>query len=367
MKIILLITGLRIGGAERIICELADQFANSGHNVTLAYMAGPPELLPRNSKVEVRCLDIDRSLSSIIKGLISFRRLVTEFRPDVVNSHLVHANIFARLARLFCPIKVLISSAHNTDEEGWFRFFLYRITDRLASMSTNVSQEAVDSFVFRGAVPNSNRMLAIPNGINTDNFCFDSIHRNAVRSSLGLTSEDVVLLGVGRLEPQKDFSLLLSAFSLLSDNSTLLIVGQGSLDESLKLLCNELGIASKVIFLGARHDIPHIMSACDIFVLSSAWEGFGLVVAEAMACQRLVVATDSGGVSEVLGDCGFLVPPRRCDLLINSLRDAMALDNVKASEYGVKARARVLENFSVINMSSKYINVYSLFLRNKDF
>src|SRR5690625_8036008 len=102
----------------------------------------------------------------------------------------------------------------------------------------------------------------------------------------------------------------------------------------------ELQIEEHVSFLGVYNEMPALMSATDIFVLSSLWEGFGLVVAEAMACERVVVATDSGGVKEVLGDCGFLVSQSETDLLATGIEQALNLDEAEKSELGKRARDR---------------------------
>ena len=115
----------------------------------------------------------------------------------------------------------------------------------------------------------------------------------------------------GRFLELKDYPNLIRAFAQVRTRKPgikLAIVGDGPLKADLEAVMNSLGVTDDVHLLGVRHDIPELMSACDVFVLSSASEGFGLVVAEAMACERIVVATDCGGVREVVGNAGLLVP-----------------------------------------------------------
>jgi glycosyltransferase involved in cell wall biosynthesis len=100
------------------------------------------------------------------------------------------------------------------------------------------------------------------------------------------------------------------------------------------------------------------MAASDVFVLASAWEGFGLVVAEAMACGRVVVATDCGGVREVVGDAGFLVPPRNAEALAKAMGRALRLSDDEHERLGVAARERVLARFSLDVMADRYLAVY---------
>ena len=101
------------------------------------------------------------------------------------------------------------------------------------------------------------------------------------------------------------------------------------------------------------------MSASDAFVLSSSWEGFGLVVAEAMACERVVVATDCGGVSEVVGSNGFLVEPKNSILLAEALNKALDLSDHERSNIGVAARQRIIDNFSLEANVDAYFKLYS--------
>ncbi|MDZ7809374.1 MAG: glycosyltransferase [Arhodomonas sp.] len=308
----LVITSLGVGGAERLVTGLADRFAAAGHEVVLVVFHGEIELRPAHPGVRVVNLRMRRSPWGVLAALVRFRRLVRAFRPDVVNSHLVHANILSRLLRLVTPMPRLVSSAHNTNEEGRGRMIAYRLTDRLADISTNVSAEAVEAFERQGAL-RPGRMIAIHNGIDTAAFAFDPDARERVRAELTLEAATPLLLAVGRLWEQKDYSNLLRAFARLAGDGRpprLAIVGDGPLRAELEGLADSLGVTDRVRFLGIRHDVPALMAACDLFVLSSAWEGFGLVVAEAMACERPVVATDCGGVREVVGDAGFLVPPR---------------------------------------------------------
>ena len=123
-------------------------------------------------------------------------------------------------------------------------------------------------------------------------------------------------------------------------------------------MAGTLGVADRVNFLGVRHDVPTLMAACDVFVLSSAWEGFGLVIAEAMACGRVVVATDCGGVREVVGDAGFLVPPRNAEALAKAMGRALRLSDDEHERLGVAARQRVVEHFSLEATAERYLAVY---------
>src|SRR5690554_4798403 len=247
MKVLLVITSLGVGGAERLVTSLADRYAAIGHDVMLVRFHGEAELRPGDPRVRLENLDMRRSPVGVLVAMRRLRRLVLEFRPDVVNSHLVHANILTRLLRLVTPIPSLVSSAHNTNEEGRFRMLAYRLTDRLADISTNVSEEAVEAFEVQGALK-PGRMLAIHNGIDTGSFSFDAGSRVRVRSELELSESTRLLLAVGRLWEPKDYPNLLRAFAnIQSCNSSacLAIVGDGPLRNDLELMSASLGVRDK--------------------------------------------------------------------------------------------------------------------------
>ncbi len=360
MKILLLITSLGVGGAERLVTGLADRFVAAGHEVVLVRFHGEAELYPTDSRVRLVNLRMRRSPLGVLAALRRFRRLIREFRPEVVNSHLVHANILARLLRLVTPMPRLVSSAHNTNEEGRGRMLAYRLTDWLADISTNVSEEAVKVFERQHAL-RPGRMIAIYNGIDTESFAFDVTARQCARDELGVHDSSPLLLAVGRLWEAKDYPNLLRAFAGLKGNSMLprlVIVGDGPLREELVALAGLLDVADRATFLGLRHDVNALMCACDVFVLSSAWEGFGLVVAEAMACERMVVATDCGGVGEVVGEVGYLVPPFDSGALAVALERALRLPPGERERLGRAARKRVIERFSLDAIADRYLAAY---------
>lgn len=360
MRILIVITSLGVGGAERMVTNLADGFVAEGHEVMLVRLRGNAELCPSDDRVQMLGLGMTKSPCSIVASLARLRRLIKEFAPVVVNSHLVHANLLTRLLRVITPMPRLVSSAHNTNEESRARMIAYRLTDRLTDISTNVSEEAVRAFVDQGAL-RAGRMVAIYNGIDLKAFTFDGKARQTLRYEWEMRDTETVVLAVGRLRPQKDYPNLLSALASLKERGDalrLLIVGEGPQRKELEALAVSLGVDSQVHFLGVRNDMPALMSACDVFVLSSAWEGFGLVVAEAMACQRAVVATDSGGVREVVGDAGWLVPPRDSAALAEALERALVMSPFERDEIGRLGRARVIERYSLQATVSRYLSVF---------
>ncbi|MCX7207340.1 MAG: glycosyltransferase [Proteobacteria bacterium] len=365
MKIMFFITGLTMGGAETQVCALADSFSSRGYQVIIVALTGKAVILPSEKNIQVELLGMKKSIYGLIKGFFQARELIKVYQPDVVHSHMVHANIFTRILRSVIEIKCLINTAHSTNEGGKARQFLYRITDFLTDLSTNVSDEAVRAFVKNKSVPEG-RMISVCNGVNTEKFHFFQEIRDRVRKEFDIDENCKLLLAVGRLAVEKDYPNLLKSICIVKKSDIkfkLIIVGSGELKSVLQELSVELGLSSHISFVGERRDVAELMSASDLFVLSSEWEGFGLVVAEAMSCERLVVATDCGGVSEVLGDSRFLVPPQSSQDLAAGIIAALALDCAEKEFIEKSSRERIIKNFSIDAITSRWLGIYLEYLK----
>lgn len=344
MNILYLITGLGGGGAEKVVVDLADQMFKRGHQVKIAYLKGDVVVHPDNNQIELVYLGLE-SIKNSTNTYKNYKKLLQEFQPEVVHAHMVHANIFARISRIFFPVTKLICTAHSNNEGGKLRMLAYKFTHHLADLTTNVSKSAVQSFEQLGAVPHG-QMRTIYNGIDLTRFKYDEYAKKYLYQELNIEIERPLILAVGRFHSAKDYPNLLHAFQLLINNNNikkipyLIIAGDGELRPILENLIEKLQLFNHVKLLGRRDDIPTLMSAADIFVLSSKFEGFGLVVAEAMACNSFVVATDCGGVKEVMGECGVLVPPENSHELAEALMTALnkseeeiIINNTQALDY----------------------------------
>lgn len=358
MKILLVITGLSMGGAEKVVADLADSLVTSGAEVLLVYLKQPLQVRPRRAEVEIVCLEME-SGGDIVSGYARFRKLVRRFRPDIVHSHMFHATLLARLARLSVSVPGMISTMHTAYDGGRLRALAYRATDRLTDISTNVSTEAVEAFVATGAV-REGRMVTIHNGISVDEFRASPAARTRIRDSFAVDDDCKLFVAAGRLGWSKDYPNMFNALARLPGdlNYRLLIAGDGMLRRPLQTLVADLGLSDRVQFLGIRRDVADLMSAADVFVLSSVGEGFGLVVAEAMACECVVVATDSGGVREVLGEAGYLVPSQDPDALATALLAASSLPESESIALGQAARRRVVDTYSFDRAIEKWHDLY---------
>lgn len=370
MRVLFLSTSMGMGGADQQLLSAAREMLARGHEVFVVSLTplGPMGLEARSLGIPTESLDMARGIPDP-RGLLRLARLVRAWRPDVLHSHMVHANLMARVLRLLVPVPVLVSTIHNISEGGALLMAGYRVTNGLVDHMTIISEAAADRFVRDRIIPK--RLLSvIPNGVNADEFRnVPSGARESVRRSLGLAGE-FAWLAVGRFEIAKDYPNMLHAFARVRERqpgAVLLLVGRGSLQGETESLVAALGLEGAVRFLGVRRDVPEIMSAADGYLMSSAWEGMPMVLLEAAAAGLPIVTTAVGGNHEVVGDgeSGFLVPPRDADALGGAMLRLMGLPESDRRAMGERGRERVRNRYGLGRVVERWMEVYREVLARK--
>ncbi|MGG6309525.1 glycosyltransferase [Paenibacillus macerans] len=389
MKILFLITGFDYAGAENQVLLLCRELRVRTCEVRLVTMIPPTAYLEELEElgVEVRSLGMAKGVPDP-RAIVRLARLIREMRPDVVHSHLVHANILARVARLFVPIPFLICSAHNINEGGKVREMLYRLTDPLGDVLTNVSREAVREYTGRRIAP-ARKIRLMENGIDLGRFASDERDRARLRAELeaaggfagggdepaavpglnpSLTAcltppEPFVWLAVGRFVPEKDYPAMLLAFAearRTCPDSRLWIAGIGPERPLVEQQAAELGLGGLVRFLGIRTDIPRLMNAADGYLLSSKWEGLPIVLLEACASRLPIVATGVGGNAEVVldGMNGYVVPAENPAALARAMERVMTLPLGERRAMGRRGREHAAEHYAASRVADKWIGFY---------
>ena len=328
MRILYVITGLGQGGAERVVCDLADEMCQRGHDVKIAYLIGNELTQPRHQEIELIKVGLT-SIFSLAKAYMTLSNIIKSYQPNIVHSHMVHANILTRLVKLLTPMNRLISTAHSSNEGSALRMLAYRLTNHLADVSTNVSNTAVACFETRHAVAKGS-MKTIYNGVNFDGFNYNPQAKNEIKDEFVLDKDSKLILAVGRFNEAKNYFNLLMAIKSLKNRSVppfvLLIAGDGELRLEIENAIKELALDKEVILLGSRSDIAILMSACDVFVLSSDYEGLPTVLIEALACQANVVSTDVSGAHEIVGSYGKIVPIKQPDALAKAIEATLLIE-----------------------------------------
>jgi glycosyltransferase involved in cell wall biosynthesis len=360
------------GGAEEQVIQLAYGMKARGIDVRIVSMLAPSAMPAgfEKSGVGLAHLGMRKSIPDP-RAIGRYNQIIREFEPDVVHTHLVHANLLGRIARMTQDVPALICTLHSLTMTGvkrdWSPIFelAHRLTDRWCDCTTAICHAAADYAVRRRAVP-AEKMRVIQNGIDTSQFSPDPATREAARRELGVESK-FVWLAVGRLEIQKAYPVLLQAMSLLpGSDAVLLICGQGSLRSELEQCAAGLRLGERVRFLGLRGDIPKLMNAADAMTLSSDIEGLPLVLLQAGASGLPMIATDVGGNGEAVidNDNGWLVPPQSPQRLAEAMARLMALSPQERAKMGERGRERVCKLFDTQRVVDRWLALYTQVLRS---
>ena len=369
MRVVHLIKVTRISGAERHLLLLLAGLIQRGVDARLVILVERDKPMDdmlaeaRNREIPVSRLVIRRDYD--IALLWRLRARLRDHKPDLVHTHLVHADLYGYFAARAAGITRVISSRHN-DDQFRYRPRWRRINRRLwrwyaggIAISDSIRQFAIK---IEGAPVE--KITVVHYGIDFEWLGDDEIDavRRQLRSDLGLDSDALLLGMVCRLVEQKGIPYALEAMRRLRaqfPRAHLIIAGDGEMADELRRLASALGIADRTHWLGWRGDAADLMAAFDLLLVPSLWEGFGLVLLEAMARRVPVIASRVGAISEVIvhGETGILVEPRDVPALAGAM--ARLLDDRALRKYmGLLGAARLEERFSIARMVAGTIAVY---------
>ena len=369
MRVVHIIKVTRISGAERHLLLLLAGLRERGvdaHLVILVERDQPMDDMlaeARNRGIPIARLVIRRDYD--IALLWRLRARLRDQKPDLVHTHLIHADLYGYFAARAAGIPRVISSRHNDDQfryrPRWRRIHrrLWRWYAGGIAISESIRQFAIE---VEGAP--AEKIAVVHYGIDFAWLGDDEIEsaRRRLRSELGLEGDALLLGMVCRLVEQKGIPYALEAMRRLRTQyprAHLVIAGDGEKADELRRLASALGIADRTHWLGWRSDAADLMSAFDLLLVPSLWEGFGLVLLEAMARRVPVIASRVGAIPEVIihGESGILVEPR--DVAAQAGAMARLLDDRALRKYmGLLGAARLEERFSVKRMVEGTIAVY---------
>ena len=348
-----------MGGAEQMATHLMIGLSRS-HSVGAVGLFPPAQ-----SAVERRLVEADIPTWHLNKrpgfdprmfGALS--RVFHEFRPDVVHTHMaVQRYVFPVLLRHSAVVS--IHTVHNLaqHETDAFGRLVHRFAFRNRVLPIGISQEVSASVK---QLYGFECKAVIPNCIPVEDYQHKPEDRVRWREENGLSSDAVVFTCVGRLEPQKNPLLLLQAFAELEDpRAHLVLSGEGSLRQRLQAYVQTNNLCDRVHLIGKQSNVPGVLAASDVFVLSSNWEGNPLAVMEAMAAALPVIATQVGGVPELVqsGDQGLLVPAGDRVGFAVAMK-TLLYDPETREAMGRAAQTRAVREFKVERMVEGYANLY---------
>lgn len=361
------IKATRISGAERHLLILLPALKARGVDVSLLLLEDPAHPVAdmaaelEAAGVPVRRIPIYRHFDLPVIGRL--RRALRDLRPDIVHTHLIHADLYGMIAAKRAGVRRVVTSRHNDDT---FRrrqpvralnHLLWRFTSAGIAISHAIARFCVE---VEGAP--TRKITTIHYGL-----ALREQDRNAagsaLRGELNLPADTRLVGVVCRLIEQKGVVYGVRAFARVAPqfpDAHLIIAGDGDLRAALEREAQTLGIGDRVHFLGWREDATAVLAALDVLLMPSLWEGFGLVMLEAMAQLVPIIGSAVSAIPEVVadGETGILVPPRDS----TAIADALALllgDPALCRHMGLQGQDRVETVFSVDNMTAQTLTLYN--------
>ncbi len=358
-----------LGGAERMMFELARQLSRQGYRITMITFRDSPSpeaytladeliILPLRSCFSLRAISVAWKMRSIIR----------ERKITLAQTYFESADLFGALICKLSGIRHICSSRRDM---GLLRTtkhaLLYRLCTPLYSRVLAVSQRVAHWHQQQDSV-RPERMQVIYNGVRLE--AYDRpINRQQVRRMLGIPENGPLVTTISNINPWKGLDIFLEAAALVHGeypDTVFAIAGDWTDLEHYNHLCRRmdaLGLSACVFFLGRVKEIPSLLLASDVFALLSRTEGFPNVVIEAMAARIPVVATDVGGTSEAVidGATGYLVPNEDYSQAAARISTLLS-DPEQRNRIATSARQRVEKEFSIDQMTKKHTEVYDALL-----
>ncbi|HEX67912.1 MAG TPA: glycosyltransferase, partial [bacterium] len=359
MKILHLITTLDLGGAERHLYFLVRETIRKGYQIEVAYLKGQGKMEPFFRKLGVKVFPLHMKTIFDPRCIFSLYRLIRKNRYSIIHTHLFKADFLGGIVGKFAGCPRIISTKHNIDLYLKNQIFglLGRWIASIINYRVIAISYAVKDFLLKLGFPKK-KIVVIHYGLGEI-----SLTGKSVRKELLIPEDKIVITCVARLYPQKGHIYLIQALEKIKktySNFVCLLVGDGPLRNELEREVKRRNLEKEVIFMGWRNDVGDILAGSDFLVLPSLWEGFGLVILEAMSLHKPVVATRVGPIPEIIIEekTGILVSPQNVEELSNAILRMISEPELRR-KMGEAGWRRLRENFSLEKMIEKYVKFYS--------
>ncbi|HBE89858.1 MAG: hypothetical protein A3E37_04970 [Candidatus Andersenbacteria bacterium RIFCSPHIGHO2_12_FULL_46_9] len=360
-KIMHLITGLEVGGAENMLLKILPRTADTcDHSVCSIIGVGPIGDKLVAAGIPVYYLDLSNTLDlSIIPKL---KKLIVDLQPDVLITYLPHADLLGRIIGKLTHVPTIVCSVRVRLTRS--KYLPYFIIDGLTSPLVNKyhfnSRTIANLHRLILRVPRR-KITVIPNTIDVDLYHL-TIDREAKKKELGLPADKIIIGCVARLRKQKGHNDLIAAFHSVHSarpNTTLVLVGDGEEKPDIMEAIKKYGLENHVIMLGNRHDVPEILQTFDIFAFTTLYEGMSNSLMEAMSARLPILTTNIPENRELITNdqTGVLVPVHDIRTIANALVRLID-DPPLRHTLAANAYQQVKDHFSIKAIIPQYIEFY---------
>lgn len=366
------ITGLNSGGAETALCRLLESSRAPECEIVVVAL-GPEGALSGR----IRAAGANLIHMNIVARrpdplfLLRLRRILRKEDPDIVQGWMYHGNLTASLSALGCRRPVVWGVRHSLHDLATEKLAtrlaigLGAFASRLADIVIYNSKESARQHEAIGYCTDRTRIIR--NGFDTETFRPNEGARARIRAELGITADELVIGHVARWHPTKDHSTLLRAAALhlrTHPRTVFVLIGRGvdSANAQLVSLVRQFGVGANVKLCGYRADVALMNAVFDVATLSSCSESFPNAIGEAMACGVPCVATDVGGVREIIGGCGVVVARGSPEQLSAGWQLLIDMERAERVAIGQRARMRISEQYSLDACTAAYWTLYGKLL-----
>lgn len=354
----------------QLLENLVDGLRKKGFDQTICYLRGDSKTNNYLETAGYQVINLEGGNFRSFKPLLVLKlaKIIREKKIDLVHCHRHKPTVYGTLASWIagCRVKI-ITTVHGRERTRNFRrkltnWFLFKRISMIFSVSEAVKKDILKC----NPALKPEKVVTVYNGIDTRLFDDVELTHQEAKLRLGISENAQLVFGtVGRLTRVKGQEFLIEAFKQVNQkfpDTWLVVTGSGSLEKDLKSLCQKLEISHRVIFPGFRTDIPLVLRAYDCFVLSSLSEGHPLSLLEAMASGIYVIASQAGGIPEILDkpDLGIIVPPASVDHLSKAMERVCMMPEHNRQEYGKKCKEKVENTFTIAHMVSATADLYHL-------
>ena len=371
VRLLWLFDSLGAGGAESLTIPFVRSVDHSKFHLTVASLSGAHGVNAERLRAEgIAVIDLGARNLRDVRAFRRLLRLLRDEEIDLIHSHLTYSSIWSALATRLTGVRSVSSlhvapSATRALQNSARHHIAVELRDRLMIAALNrwatgviaVSAALRDEYVGRRLDARKTRV--VHNGIELERFSRPYAEARArLVAELGIAHDARVAVTVSVLRPAKGIEVLLEAARSVPD-ATFLIIGDGPLRDEWTAMAERLGVASRVVWAGYRTDVDALLAGCELFVHPTLDDAFPTVLLEAMAAGLPVIASDVGGISEIVDDdlTGILLPAGEAAALAEALRSLLA-DPVTRSRMGDEARART-SRFSTRSWMERLTAVYS--------
>ena len=339
-----LITGLGVGGAERVVLDLSRNSNKERYTTSVISMSKQSEMLEmfKKESVDVNILNMNSSVSDLIKIISAVNRHVKEQKIQLIHAHMTDAMVVSVMVKILNPKLKLVFTSHNITFGSKIKTLAVKLLKSFRDRDILFSQDQLSSIYKKN-------YEMIPNGIDINRYQLD-LQKNEI----------FTFITVGRLEKQKNHIKLLESAKALKDKGLkfqILIVGEGKDPIQKKRVEDFIALhklENHIHLLGVRFDIPQLISKSDCFVLSSAWEGLPIVLLEAAASKIPIISTPVGSIPSLIDkSSGYLA-----DKNFTEVMEEVMFNYASAKEKALILYKKVEKNYSIESIVRKHETIY---------